>query len=264
MSEPVRAPAGPGLAAVRFAGLRINPLTVDQAVAVLAERDRAAAFATFVTPNVEHAYLRRHDSELALTYETCLISTNDSRVLRRAALLAGMELQFAPGAYVVDRLFRRVIGPDDALCVVGCTVEIIDALKAQFGLTRVAQHIPPMGFIHDPRAVSAAVDFVAAHPSRFVFVAMGPPQSEHFCNQVVRDGRARGVGLCIGSSLSVLTGRTDPAPAWMEKAGLVWLYRLAKEPRRLWRRYLVRDLAGLWICAADILAIRLGLRRSLA
>jgi exopolysaccharide biosynthesis WecB/TagA/CpsF family protein len=115
-----------------------------------------------------------------------------------------------------------------------------------------------MGFIHDRAAVAAAVEFVAGHPGRFVFVAMGPPQSELFCAKVIADGRSSGVGLCIGSSLNVITGQSDPAPAWMEHSGLVWLYRLVREPKRLWRRYLVNDMAGLALCARAVAAAWLG------
>jgi len=50
-------------------------------------------------------------------------------------------------------------------------------------------------------------------------IAVGPPQSEKFCQQVIADGRSVGVGLCIGSSISVVTGRLDAAPAWMEHSG---------------------------------------------
>jgi exopolysaccharide biosynthesis WecB/TagA/CpsF family protein len=137
---------------------------------------------------------------------------------------------------------------------------MVDKLRNQFGLTCVAHHIPPMGFIDKPEAVDAAIAFVVAHPARFVFVAMGPPQSEKFCQRVIADGRATGIGLCIGSAINVITGQSQPAPAWMERAGLVWLYRLVKEPRRLWRRYLLRGLVGLGLGLRDAAAIRLGLR----
>jgi exopolysaccharide biosynthesis WecB/TagA/CpsF family protein len=117
-----------------------------------------------------------------------------------------------------------------------------------------------MGFINQPAAVDAAIDFVAGHPARFVFVAMGPPQSEKFCQRVIADGRATGVGLCIGSSINTITGHLPPTPAWMEKSALVWLYRLAREPKRLWRRYLVRGVFGLGYGLWDALRLRLGLK----
>lgn len=248
------------VATVRFAGLSFTPMSVDQTVAALDSRAAAAPFATFVTPNAEHAYLRQHDAEFRALGDACWLSTNDSRVLRRAAALGGLELQFAPGAYVVQALFDTVIAPHDALTVVGGTPELVERLAAKYCLTHVSQHVPPMGFIRDDAAVAQAVDFVVRHPARFVFVAMGPPQSEKFCARVIADGRATGIGLCIGSSLSVITGASDPAPAFMERSGTVWLYRLVKEPKRLWRRYLLRGVYGLGLGLADAARLRLGLK----
>jgi len=248
--------------ATRFAGLRFTPMTVAQTLAVLAARDAGEPFSAFVTPNAEHAYLRRVDAEFRACGEACLVSTNDSRVLRAVAWLAGLDLMFAPGAYVVRALFQDVIAADEPITIVGCTPDLVDHLKARFDLTQVAHHNPPMGFIHDEAAVRAAMDFVAAHPARFVFIAMGPPQSEKFCQRVLKDGRSTGVGLCIGSSLAVLTEAAEPAPDWMEHSGLVWLYRLVREPRRLWRRYLVHGLYGLTLAMKDVVLIRLGVRRA--
>ena len=245
---------------VRFAGLRFTPLSVDQTVSALEQRPADAPFAAFVTPNAEHAYLRRGNTEFRTAGDTCWISTNDSRVLRRAGLLAGLDLDFAPGAYVVDKLVRNGIARDEPVTIIGATPEIVAALKDQFGFSRLQQHIPPMGMIHNDAAVRAATDFIVTNPARFVFIAMGPPQSEQFCQRVIADGRATGIGLCIGSSLSVLTGSSDPAPAWMERSGTVWAYRLIKEPRRLWRRYLVRGMLAMGLCVGDIVRIRLGLK----
>jgi len=253
-----------GLREVRFAGLRFTPLSVDQTVCALEQRPADAPFAAFVTPNAEHAYLRRGNMEFRDAGDACWISTNDSRVLRRAALLAGLDLDFAPGAYVVDKLVRNGISRDEPVTIIGATPEIVASLRDQFGFTRLQQHIPPMGMIRNGAAVRAAIDFIVANPARFVFVAMGPPQSEQFCQRVIADGRAIGVGLCIGSSLSVLTGSSDPAPVWMERAGMVWSYRLVKEPGRLWRRYLVRGMVAMGLCAGDIVRIRLGLKSAAA
>ena len=246
---------------VRFAGVRFTPMTVDEAVRAIDARDPAAPFGVVVTPNAEHVYLTRRTPELGVVGETAYVSTNDSRILHRAAKFAGINLKIAPGSDITPRPFAEVVRPDDPLTVVGATPALIEELRVKYGLTRMVQHVPPMGFIRDPEAVQAAVDFVAANPARFIFVAMGPPQSEQFCNRVAVDGRSTGLALCIGSSLSQLVGVLEPAPRWMTMAGMIWLHRLLKEPRRLWRRYLVNDMIALGWCIRDIVAIRLGLRR---
>ncbi|MGA0605230.1 WecB/TagA/CpsF family glycosyltransferase [Phenylobacterium sp. VNQ135] len=247
---------------VRFAGVRFTPLGMEEAAAALAARPAGAPFAYYVTPNVQHIDLHRADPAFADAYEQALISTNDSRILHRVAKWAGLELKFAAGSHVTRELLEAYIRPGDRLTLVGGTPEMAAALRERYGLRALVQHIPPMGFIHDPKAVREAVDFVAAHPARFVFVAMGPPQSELFCREVRRDGRATGLGLCIGSSIMVLSGAYRAAPQWAEASGLVWLYRLTQEPRRLWRRYLVQNLPTLAFCLAEAAATRLKGRRS--
>lgn len=51
------------------------------------------------------------------------------------------------------------------------------------------------------------------------------------------------VSLGIGGSLDFIAGRQRRAPAWMSRLGAEWLYRLARDPARMARRYLVRDRA---------------------
>lgn len=245
---------------IQFAGLRFHALSLDEAVSAVAARPANLPFDLLITPNAEHAWLRRKDREFDRVSAKAWLSTNDSRVLHKAAQIGGVDLGFAPGAHIVDILFQRIIASDEAITIIGGEDEVIAGLMKQFGLTNVAHHNPPMGFIHDLAAVAMAVDFVAAHPARFVFVAMGPPQSEKFCQRLIDDGRAIGLGLCIGSSINMITGRAPRAPQWMEDRGLVWLYRLTREPGRLWKRYLVRGFYGLGLGLIDAIAFRLGLK----
>jgi N-acetylglucosaminyldiphosphoundecaprenol N-acetyl-beta-D-mannosaminyltransferase len=48
------------------------------------------------------------------------------------------------------------------------------------------------------------------------------------------------VAIAVGASLDFVAGTLRRAPRWISTAGLEWLYRLVQEPRRLWRRYLLR------------------------
>jgi N-acetylglucosaminyldiphosphoundecaprenol N-acetyl-beta-D-mannosaminyltransferase len=83
------------------------------------------------------------------------------------------------------------------------------------------------------------IEFVEACPAPLIFFAIGSPQSELICAQIAQRGIARGVALCFGASLEFVTGAKLRAPKALQKTGLEWLFRLATEPRRLWRRYLV-------------------------
>lgn len=61
--------------------------------------------------------------------------------------------------------------------------------------------------------------------------------------------------MALGATIDFEAGNIPRAPQWMNAAGVEWAFRLWREPRRLWRRYLVDDLPFLWL----VLKQRLGL-----
>ena len=70
------------------------------------------------------------------------------------------------------------------------------------------------------------------------------------------------VMLGVGAAFDFLTGRTPQAPRWMRGHGLEWLYRLWKEPRRLWRRYLVSNSSFIYHCFLESLGLGAIVERS--
>jgi N-acetylglucosaminyldiphosphoundecaprenol N-acetyl-beta-D-mannosaminyltransferase len=57
-------------------------------------------------------------------------------------------------------------------------------------------------------------------------------------------GRLRAAALIgVGAAFDIHAGTLAQAPRWMQRSGLEWLYRLRREPRRLWKRYLVNNPA---------------------
>jgi UDP-N-acetyl-D-mannosaminuronic acid transferase (WecB/TagA/CpsF family) len=145
----------------------------------------------------------------------------------------------APGSDVTALLLTRHLLPGEHVTIVGLRAAWLPALLARCRLASLAHYDPPMGFANDRAAFAATVDFVLAHPARFVFLAVGSPQQEMLAATLAATGRATGTGLCVGASLEFLAGAARRAPAWMQRCGLEWLFRLAGDPRRLARRYLV-------------------------
>ena len=73
----------------------------------------------------------------------------------------------------------------------------------------------------------------------FIWIALGAPRQEVFMNRL--RGRSCGVMCGVGGAFKILAGIISNAPVWMQEMGLEWLYRLIKEPKRLFRRYLVTN-----------------------
>jgi N-acetylglucosaminyldiphosphoundecaprenol N-acetyl-beta-D-mannosaminyltransferase len=234
-SDLAAGPAPVRLLGVEFAGLR-----PEDVVERLAARPASAPFAYAVTPNADHLIRLSARPDLRPLYEAAALRLLDSRVVARVARAFGLRPPpVVTGSDLTAALFGRVIAPNDAVAVLGGPEEVAAALAARYGLTRLVHHNPPMGFDRDPAAVETALHFLETHPARFVFLAVGSPRQEVVAEALVRRGKATGFGLCIGASLLFLTGGERRAPRPVQKAGLEWAWRLAGDPKRLARRYLL-------------------------
>ena len=58
----------------------------------------------------------------------------------------------------------------------------------------------------------------------------------------------------VGGTFDVFAGLVSRAPGWMQRAGLEWLFRLAQEPRRMWKRYLIGNSRFIALVARDLVA----------
>jgi N-acetylglucosaminyldiphosphoundecaprenol N-acetyl-beta-D-mannosaminyltransferase len=91
----------------------------------------------------------------------------------------------------------------------------------------------------------AVVASIASASPDFLIIGMGVPLQETWAWQR-RDRLNAQVVWCVGAMLEFYAGYRRRAPQWMCKAGLEWLFRLMIEPRRMWRRYLIGNIAFLW------------------
>ena len=174
-------------------------------------------------------------------------------------VLNGADLNVPDGMSVVREMRARgvdqrdrVYGPDVALAVArgaarrgvpvalyGSTPEVLGALADR--LPRLAPGLQIACAISPPfRPLSAAedaafVDQIRRSGARVVLVGLGCPRQERWAAE---HGLATGaVCLAVGAAFDFHAGTLRQAPAWVQRAGLEWAFRLAMEPRRLWRRY---------------------------
>lgn len=233
-----------------FIGAIFDPLTPIQTLQRAKWMSVDHAFRYIVTPNVDHLVRLNKEPELYRSlYESSWLSVCDSRILEGLAKLSGLPLSAVPGSDLSQQLFDNVITADDPITVIGADVEIVNIVKARYGLSRVNHHMPPMGLRRNPEAIADCARFVAENPARYVFICVGSPQQEMVAKACLDRGDCVGMGLCVGASLDFIGGRVRRAPKWMQNARLEWLHRLCSEPRRLWKRYLVEGPKIFWLWA---------------
>lgn len=113
---------------------------------------------------------------------------------------------------------------------------LIARVERRFPSLRVAYREAPPFRPLTPEETDRTVASICASGARILFVGLGSPKQDVWMHQV--SSRVPAVMLGVGAAFDFLAGAKPQAPRWMMRAGLEWLFRLASEPRRLWRRYL--------------------------
>jgi exopolysaccharide biosynthesis WecB/TagA/CpsF family protein len=116
------------------------------------------------------------------------------------------------------------------------------ALTERYPALRVCGvHTPPYGFDATPEGRARVRREVAAARPKIVFVGLGFPRQDRLAAEL-REELPDAWFLGCGAAIGFAAGMVPRAPEWMRRAGLEWAFRLACEPGRLARRYLVDDL----------------------
>jgi len=112
-----------------------------------------------------------------------------------------------------------------------------------------------------PSESAAVAEAIKRSRADLLFVAMGSPAQEYWiAANLARTGARFALG--VGGSFDHLSGLARRAPAWMQRSGLEWFYRFLREPRRLWRRYLIGNAIFIWLVGKQALGGGRGGRRA--
>ena len=118
----------------------------------------------------------------------------------------------------------------------GVAEALATSLRARFpGIRIVGSYTPPFRALTSDEERELAAQVERARPD-FFWVGLSTPKQERFMAAYHERLPAR-IMLGVGAAFDMHSGRLPQAPAWMQRSGLEWLYRLLKEPRRLFWRY---------------------------
>lgn len=249
----------------RVVGLRVDRVDYDEAVRRVIDAARARRPLRVAAANVHVAMEARDDAALGRALEAFELVVPDGQPLRWALDASGSP--HLPDRVYGPELTRRVLvaAAREGLSVFlyGATEATLAALRARIegeiapGLVVAGAIAPPFG---DAlwAAARADVERIRASGAAIVLVGLGCPRQERW---VSAHGVALGVpALAVGAALELLAGVKAMAPAWMQDRGLEWLYRLATEPRRTFRRYALHNPRFAAIAAIELASSRLRAR----
>lgn len=230
---------------MRLGGLDIDVVTFEGAIDAIAELVAARHGGMVFTPNIDHVVLVDEDPRLRAAYAEVSLSLVDGVPLLWASRLLGTPLpEKVSGSDLCLPLLERAAKQGWRVYLLGGAPGVAERaaerLRATIaGIDIVGTDGPRVDVDREGTYDDIVGKIVAARPD-LLLVAFGCPKQEIFMHRI-RAAIAPTVAVGVGAGIDFLAGTVKRAPKWISTVGLEWLYRLAREPRRLWRRYLVRD-----------------------
>ncbi len=231
---------------VQFLGLPFCLLSQQQAVRLLIDRC-GPPYRYVVTPNAFNVVTAYDNPETLLPiYRGAWLSLCDSRVVRGLARLERLSLPLVTGSDLVAALLSMLDSfdpgrPSVNLAIVGPPPALAQDLRTRYPNLRLDILPAPFGLATDAQARLAVARACVAASWDILLLCLGEPTQALIAQQIAELGRTSGVALCVGAAIDFLAGKRRRAPLLLQKLGLEWAYRLAQEPRRLWRRYLLES-----------------------
>ncbi len=219
----------------------------EEACDAIVSHAKAGGKPTYVaTANAQHIVLLDQDKRLREIYDRADLVVPDGFSLLLAARFYGRFLQERiTGVDMVQTLCSLAAEHDLHVFLMGGLPESADraarVLKQRASSLRISTYCPPFGFEKTPEGLEEAASAIRSAKPDLLFVALGAPKQEHW---IYDHGLQLSVPVLmgVGGSFELIAGVVRRAPAWMQNFGCEWLYRLYREPRRMWRRYLIGNL----------------------
>lgn len=156
--------------------------------------------------------------------------------------LSGQKLTKIAGADLFFYEMNRLQQNGGKVFFLGSSQATLDKIKAraakEFPGVQVYTYSPPYKPAFSDEDNAGMLAAVNAVQPDVLFVGMTAPKQEKWAYQHYAQLQVGHIG-CIGAVFDFYAGTVQRAPGWMIKLGLEWLYRLVKEPQRMWRRYLI-------------------------
>jgi N-acetylglucosaminyldiphosphoundecaprenol N-acetyl-beta-D-mannosaminyltransferase len=248
-SEQVRRVPRPALP-IALLGVPFDNVTIPQAIERIEQMIASRQPHYVVTANVDFCVQAHEDVELRrILFDADLVLCDGTPLVWASWLFGNPLPERVAGADLVPLLLEHAAKKEYRVFFLGGASEVaeraIERLQAQYPDLVIAGHYaPPFRPLLDMNHEEISERIRAAQPD-LLFVSFGCPKAEKW---IAMHYRALGVPVCmgVGATIDFLAGRVRRAPGWMQRMGGEWVYRLAQEPRRLWRRYAkdLRQLGG--------------------
>ena len=232
---------------IKFLNTEIDNLTMSEAIEEIDKLVVNRKPSYVVTPNVDHIVKLEKDEEFKEVYKNAdLILTDGMPLIWISKMKSTPIKEKVSGSDLFPRVCELAAKKSYSMFLLGAAegvaAKATENLKEKFsGLNIVGSYSPSYGFEKKEDEIEKIIKIINEVKPDILAIGLGAPKQEKFIYKY-KDRLNVPISLAIGASIDFEAGNVNRAPKWMQQLGLEWFYRLCKEPKRMFKRYLIDDL----------------------
>lgn len=236
-----------------FLGLPVDALTYDEALARVAQLAREPEPSHVLFLNVDVMVKADKNPALKAAIEHSDLSLMDGKPPLKVAQKRRVPLpEKVSGSDFVPAVCAMAEREGFSVFILGGKEGVPEAARDNLlakhpELTIAGAYSPRFGFEKDPAELAKINDMLVEAKPDILLACLSCPKQEIFVEKN-RGVYKVPVSISCGATVDFLAGNVQRAPEWVSRAGVEWLYRFLKEPKRLFKRYFVDSWHFLAMC----------------
>ncbi|UCV05482.1 WecB/TagA/CpsF family glycosyltransferase [Dechloromonas denitrificans] len=242
---------------IEMMGCQVDNLSMEESLQTIEGFIHSGKPHQHVVVNVDKLVKASRDPELRQIINDCALINADGMPVVWASRLLGKGLkERVAGVDLFESLMQRAAQKGWRVFLLGAREEVVSGVsniyqKKYPGLTLAGYR---NGYWKQEEE-AGVVEQIKAARADLLFVAISSPKKEQFLGKYQAEMRIP-FAMGVGGTFDVAVGRVKRAPVWMQKSGLEWFYRFLQEPRRMFKRYFIDDMAFFWLLLREATARR--------
>ena len=237
---------------IELMGCAVDNLTMGETLSVIEGFIASGQPHQHVVVNVDKLVKAQRDPQLRRIINECALVNVDGMPVVWASRLLGKPLkERVAGVDLFEAIMKRAAQTGWRVYLLGAKEEVVSRVQALYlakypGLVIAGTR---NGYWR-PEEEAEVVAEVARCRADILFVAISSPKKEHFLGRYQAQMRVP-FAMGVGGTFDVAAGVITRAPVWMQRIGMEWFYRFLQEPRRMFRRYFIEDMAFFGMLARE-------------
>jgi N-acetylglucosaminyldiphosphoundecaprenol N-acetyl-beta-D-mannosaminyltransferase len=234
---------------ITLMGCQVDNLSMEETLGRIEQFIQSGRPHQHVVVNVDKLVKASRDPGLRQIINDCALVNADGMPVVWASRLLGKPLkERVAGVDLFEALMRRAGEKGWRVFLLGARDEVVSKVAETYQRKYPGLQLAGYrnGYWKGEEEEAEVARQVRDSRADLLFVAISSPKKEQFLGRYQADMKIP-FAMGVGGTFDVAIGRVKRAPVWMQKSGLEWFYRFLQEPRRMFRRYFIEDMAFIWL-----------------